>query len=86
MKGIESVVEIASFSSMKNNPTVNHEWIPKEMRHPEGTPFIRKGIVGGWKEHFSAKQSALFDALYEKKFIPVGLELEQRRVCTRHRV
>ena len=51
---------------MKNNPTVNHEWIPKERRHPDGIPFIRKGVVGGWKEYFSAKQSALFDALYEK--------------------
>ena len=46
-KGIKSFVEIASFSSMKNNPTVNHEWIPPKRRHPEGTPFIRKRVVGG---------------------------------------
>ena len=75
-KEIELVAEKSSFSSMQKNSTTNYEWIPKEMRHPEGTPFIRKGIVGGWKEHFSAKQSAQFDALYDQKFKPVGLELD----------
>ena len=75
-KEIESVIEKSSFLSMKKNPTLNYEWVPPKMRHPEGTPFLRKGVVGGWKEHFSAKQSVQIDALYEQKFRPVGLGLQ----------
>ncbi len=44
--------------------------------HPEGKPFIRKGVVGGWKDHFTPEQSAKIDSLYCEKFKTVGLELE----------
>ena len=75
-KEISSVIEKSSFSSMKKNPTTNYEWVPKEVKHPEGTPFMRKGVVGGWKEHFSPEQSAQFDVLYDQKFKPVEVELK----------
>lgn len=75
-EAIQSVIEKSSFSSMKKDPTANYEWIPKHTRHPEGTPFIRKGIVGGWKDHFTSEQSAKFDALYSQKFKAAGLELD----------
>ena len=73
---IESVIEKSSFSSMKKNPTTNYEWMFKERINPEGTPFVRNGVVGGWKEHFSAKQSAELDTVYYQKFKQVGLELD----------
>ena len=75
-EALESVVQKSSFSAMKENPTTNYEWLPKEIMHPEKKPFIRKGVVGGWKDHFTPEQSEKIDSLYCKKFKTVGLELE----------
>ena len=72
---IEPIIEKSSLKHMKNNPMTNYEWLPKELINPELNPFVRKGIVGGWKEWFSAEQSAQFDALYAQKFESVGLKL-----------
>ena len=37
---------------------------------------MRKGVVGGWKDYFSPEQSAECDALYARKLMSVGLELD----------
>ena len=71
---VETVIEKSTFSSMKNNPTTNYEWIPKERKHPEATPFMRKGVVGGWKDMFTPEQSGQFDAFFTHKFKAAGLE------------
>ena len=75
-EAIESVLEMSSFSSMRQNPTTNYEWIPPKMSHPSKTPFIRKGVVGGWKDHFTSEQSSMIDALYCEKITTVGLEFD----------
>ena len=71
---VDTVIEKSSFTSMKNNPTTNYEWIPKEYKHPEATPFIRKGVVGGWKEMFTPKLSGQFDDFFNHKLKAAGLE------------
>jgi len=35
----------SSFSSIKNNPITNYEKITKEIKDPETTSFIRKGVM-----------------------------------------
>ncbi|CAH1254039.1 SULT1B1 [Branchiostoma lanceolatum] len=38
--------------------------------------IVRKGIVGDWKNHFSAEESARFDQKYREKMAGSGLEFE----------
>ena len=40
-------------------------WLgPKQFKDEEGKAmFIRKGIIGDWKNHFTAEQSARIDAV-----------------------
>ena len=71
---VDTVIKKSSFSSMKNNPTTNYEWTPKEMKHPEGTHFMRKGVVGAWKDMFTPELSGQFEAFFTHKFNAAGLE------------
>ncbi len=70
------VAQKSSFKSMKENPKTNL-WGPKNEMHKDNTCFIRKGVVGGWKNHFTPEQSARFEALCHEKFKPVGLEFDK---------
>ena len=71
---VDTVIEKSTFSSMKDNPSTNYEWLPKEMKHPDATPFIRKGVVGGWKDMFTPELSGQFDAFFVHKLKAAGLE------------
>ena len=73
---VDTVIKKSTFSSMKDNPTTNYEWIPKEWKHPEATPFIRKGVVGGWKDTFTPELSGQFDAFFTHKLKAAGLEFD----------
>ena len=70
---VEKVVKKASFASMKANPSANFSWMK---RNPGEQPFLRKGIVGDWKNHFSAEQSAQLDEVYRSRMKGTGLEFE----------
>ena len=59
---------------MKNNLIPNYEWMTTERKHPEGTPFIRKSVVGGWKNMFTPELSGQFDAFFSHKLKAAGLE------------
>ncbi len=72
---IDTIASKCTFSSMKDNPGANYTWASHRRAHG-ATPFMRKGIVGDWKECFSEEQSALCDELYHKKFKTVGLEFD----------
>ena len=75
---VEMIAEKSSFASMKGNSSVNHEGLSTKLGTDSSnkTPFIRKGVVGGWKNYFSPEQSAVCDALYAQKLMSVGLELD----------
>ena len=73
----EVIKEIASkstFENMKGDPLVNYSW--SKLYRQDGTPFMRKGEVGDWKNYFSEEQSKRIDAIYLNRFKPVGLELD----------
>lgn len=72
---IEKIAEKSSFNSMKDDPGANYTWA-SHRRNPDAVPFMRKGVVGNWMEYFSPEQSSRCDAIYAKKFKPVGLEFE----------
>ena len=66
---IVKISEQSTFTAMKKNNAVN-----KTSAKVFGDQFIRKGIVGDWKNYFTADQSAMLDKLVEEKITPMGLE------------
>ncbi|XP_028663774.2 sulfotransferase 1C1-like [Erpetoichthys calabaricus] len=64
---INRIVELTTFSNMKDNPMANYTTIPDSVFDYSKSTFMRKGQVGDWKNHFSAEEAALFDKHYEEK-------------------
>ncbi|XP_058039562.1 sulfotransferase 2B1-like isoform X3 [Ahaetulla prasina] len=63
---VDSVVENASFGVMKNNKMVNYTLVPEHLMDQKTSPFLRKGVSGDWKTHFTKEQSAAFYQLYQE--------------------
>ena len=72
---IDKITRQSTFDSMKDNPLATYDSLPEVQKilASDSTPFIRKGVIGDWKNHFSAEQSARFDAEYTKRMSGAGL-------------
>ena len=74
---VDKIVTESTIDRMKANPNTNFSWVsPTIFAIKEINPFVRKGIVGDWKNHFTAEQSAKFDAVYQEKMKGTGLSFE----------
>ncbi|CAM5176293.1 unnamed protein product [Eretmochelys imbricata] len=68
-----AVVENASFQSMKGNKMSNFSQVEDQyMDHQKGE-FLRKGICGDWRNHFSEAQSQRFDTVYRERMQGLGM-------------
>ncbi|XP_055491769.1 amine sulfotransferase-like [Leucoraja erinacea] len=61
---LDIVVEESTFKAMSNNPMANYKDL--ENKNPNGS-FLRKGIIGDWKTHFTVAQSEKFDKIFQEK-------------------
>ncbi|XP_026575553.1 sulfotransferase family cytosolic 2B member 1-like isoform X1 [Pseudonaja textilis] len=61
------ILEHCSFAVMRENLMVNGQLLPPEIMDFQKSQFMRKGIVGDWRNHFSPKQSALFNERYQQE-------------------
>ena len=72
---ITNIAHQATFENMKMNSLANNPF-PQFVRDRSETDFMRKGIVGDWKNFLTAEQSSEIDALCTSRLSPVGLEFD----------
>ena len=63
---IERVAQASTFGSMKKDPRTSMQMWDEEQRRP-GMPFMRKGKVGDWQNHFTSELTKTFDEAFEAK-------------------
>ncbi|XP_065113743.2 sulfotransferase 2B1-like [Paramisgurnus dabryanus] len=64
---IEKIADQCVFKNMKQNKMSNYSLVPQEFMDQKKTEFLRKGIAGDWKNHFSEAQEQRFNAVYKDK-------------------
>ncbi|XP_051920782.1 sulfotransferase family 2, cytosolic sulfotransferase 3 isoform X3 [Hippocampus zosterae] len=64
---IEKIASHCSFKSMQANVMSNFTLVPKIYMDSDKSQFLRKGVVGDWKNHFSSKQLAHFSTVIYKE-------------------
>ena len=72
---LDEITRKTIFAAMKDDPKANHSWTA-HLRESTAEPFMRRGVVGDWRNMFTEEQSRRLDLLYESQFVPAGLELE----------
>ncbi|XP_065606274.1 sulfotransferase 2B1-like [Cyrtonyx montezumae] len=64
---ISSVVRNASFTAMRQNPMCSSILLPADIMDQTKGQFLRKGICGDWKNHFTVAQSETFNRIYQER-------------------
>ncbi|XP_068601634.1 cytosolic sulfotransferase 3-like [Brachionichthys hirsutus] len=59
------ITETVHFDNMTRNDAVNYSKLP--IMNVNISPFLRKGKVGDWRNHFTVAQNEEFDEDYKKK-------------------
>ncbi|KAF5892119.1 sulfotransferase 1C1-like [Clarias magur] len=70
---IDKIINLTSFQVMKDNPMANYSTIPKEVFDFSISPFMRKGEVGDWTNHFTPTQSQMFDEDYARQMADMNI-------------
>ncbi|XP_053566787.1 amine sulfotransferase [Bombina bombina] len=80
-EAVNIVVEKATFRNMKRDPLANYTFLADDLLDHTKGDFVRKGIVGDWKNTLTVAQNEMFDKLYKEKMkdFPISFvwDLEQ---------
>ncbi|XP_026227831.1 sulfotransferase family 2, cytosolic sulfotransferase 3 isoform X1 [Anabas testudineus] len=64
---IQKIAKHCSFNTMKANQMSNFSLVPKIYMDSDKSPFLRKGVAGDWKNHFTSEQLARFTSVIRKE-------------------
>ncbi|XP_071478960.1 sulfotransferase 1A1-like [Diadema antillarum] len=80
---IDRIVEASTFSAMKKSKSTNPDsyYVPAGLTTREsstniGSSFMRKGVIGDWKNYFTDEQNRRYDELYDKEMADSGLKFQ----------
>ncbi|XP_006027899.1 sulfotransferase family cytosolic 2B member 1-like [Alligator sinensis] len=72
---VSAIQQHSSFPAMQENAMVNYTLVSCDILDHSKGQFMRKGIVGDWRNHFTPLQDALFNRVYQEKMRHSSLRL-----------
>lgn len=66
-EALGSVLAHSAFGAMKANTMSNYTLLPASLLDHSQGAFLRKGVCGDWKNHFTVAQSEAFDRVYRRQ-------------------
>ncbi len=81
---MDRIRQMVRFESMQQDPKLNFSSFP--LFDLSRAQFVRKGIVGDWKNYFNAEQIQYVDRQVSRFFGPVGLSVRYEKGMLRRQV
>ncbi|XP_078257612.1 sulfotransferase 2B1-like [Rhinoraja longicauda] len=64
---MEAIANQSKFNNMKQNNMSNYSFVPTDLMDPKKGSFLRKGIAGDWKNHFTPAQTEHFNSVFAQR-------------------